>query len=147
MDITESIFTRMYTVGSMIFEDRVAALKAFSFILYNVDQMHFRIEREGDKSFVVFDPSMEPHVKVFPKEIPDFLELRHSIVFEDDSVGTELRMYGDKQVVLIGSHSICDGKFFQELVDAIQHKGVVRRGITQSYVEEIDPNEIKNYKF
>lgn len=49
MDNTESLLTQMYTVGSMIFEDRVAALKAFSFILYNVDQLHFRIEREGGK--------------------------------------------------------------------------------------------------
>lgn len=147
MDLTESIFAQMYTVCSMIFEDRVAALKAFSFILYNVDQMHFKIEREAGKTFIVFDPSIEPHVQTFPKEISDFLELRRSIVFKDDSVATELRMYGDKQVVLIGSHSVCDGKFFQELVDAIQHKGVVKRGITQSYVAEIDPHEIESYKF
>lgn len=45
---------------------------------------------------MVFDPSIEPHVQAFPKEIPDFLELRRSIVFTDDSVGAELRMYGEK---------------------------------------------------
>lgn len=49
--------------------------------------------------------------------------------------------------MLIGSHSICDGKFFQEVVDAIQHKGTVKHGITHSYVEEIDPKDMENYKF
>ena len=112
MDVTEAMYAHMYTIGSFIFEDRVAALLAFSFILQNVDQMHFRFERKDGKIFIVYDPAMEPHVQVSPKEIPDFLELCTGVIFKDESVATELRMYGEKQVMLIGSHSVCDGKFF-----------------------------------
>ena len=144
MDVTESMYATMYTIGSFIFEDRVAALKAFSFILENVDQMHFRFERKDGKIFIVYDPSMEPHVQAFPKEIPDFLELRSGVIFKDESVAMELRMYGEKQVVLIGSHSICDGKFLQQVIDSIQHKGSVDHGMTQSYVDELGPSEITN---
>ena len=120
-----------------------------SFVQFCVEGVpQFKIRLSSDGVSMIYDPSLTAQVVRFDSEQPDLEALLRQMnkhKFHNDQNCSEIWALGQTQAALLISHSICDGRCFQEIIaHFIHNKQPFRPCLPSSQLAQVD---LTNFKY